>query len=518
MNSYNLINANIITLDDTLSQASSITVSNGKIESINATNNAYKSIDLDRATVIPGFIDAHYHLKNYGKRLNQLDFKNISHIEQIINLIHQKIKDLKPGEWILGFGWDQNLWNKKAFPDSHLLNSKFKNNPIYLTRIDGHSAWVNDAAILKAKISLEDLNHIKGGKVVNDCIMIDNAMTPFQSILPKDNIENVKSWIKNAAYKTIAKGITGVHDAWQDKTTIEAILDLIKNQEFPLRCYGMLASSDNDLLNQYFKTGHYSDTYYSIRSVKAFIDGALGSRGAALHEPYNDDHSNCGLILISKEKFDMLAKICYDNNFQLNTHAIGDRGNDHVLNTYENTLPQNNTNRWRVEHAQMVSDADIIRFKNHSILPSMQPSHCTSDMKWLNERIGEKRLPLISRWQSFLNHNIKIPGGSDCPIETGNPIFEFYAAVTRQDHDGWPTGGWQPQERVNRLNALKMFTTWAAYGAFEENKRGQLKINYDADITVLSNNILTVPHEEILDTKILYTIVNGKIVYLNNNY
>jgi len=515
MNSYNLINANIITLDDAAPQATSITINKGKIESINEINQQYKSIDLKGATVIPGFIDAHYHLKNYGKRLNQLDFKNITNEDEIINLINQKAKNLNPGEWILGFGWDQNLWGSKNFPPNNLLNSHFKHHPIYLTRIDGHSAWVNERAILKTGLALEKIKELEGGKIINNCIMIDNAMSPFQTIIPKDNFKNVKSWIKTAVKKTNEKGITGVHDAWQDRVTIDAIKDLISTGEFPIRCYGMLASSDDKLLNHYFKSGHYLNEYYSIRSVKAFIDGALGSRGAALHDPYNDDHSNCGLILISQEKFNLIAQGCYENNFQLNTHAIGDRGNDYVLNTYENTLPKNNTNRWRVEHAQMVSDGDIIRFKNHSILPSMQPSHCTSDMKWLHERIGKTRLSLISRWQSFLNHNIKIPGGSDCPIETGNPIFEFYAAVTRQDHDGWPKGGWQPQEKINRLNALKMFTKWAAYGAFEENKRGKLKTNYDADITVLSHNILTVPHKEILATKILYTIVNGEIVYSN---
>ena len=516
MNSYNLINAKFITMDEQMPFASCLTIHNGKIESVNSINNNYKSIDLNSKIVIPGFIDAHYHLKNYGKRLNQLDLKNSKSISQIVELIQAHIKTINKGEWVLGFGWDQNLWNEQDFPSNKILDQHFPDNPIYLTRIDGHSAWVNKLAILKTGFTEESISNIDGGKVINHCIMIDNTMSPFLSVLPKDSLANVTSWIKKATENTIKKGITGVHDAWQDKNTVLAIQDLIKNNQFPLRCYGMLASSDDDLIDSFFNSGHYSDDYLSIRSVKAFIDGALGSRGAALHEPYHDDHHNCGLILISSEKFTKLAQKCYDANFQLNTHAIGDRGNDYVLNTYGNVLPKDNDSRWRIEHAQMVSDKDIVRFADHNILPSMQPSHCTSDMKWLKDRLGEHRLSLISRWQTFINHGLKIPGGSDCPIEVGNPIFEFYAAVTRQDHAGWPKGGWQPQEKINRLNALKMFTKWAAYGGFQEHRRGMLRKNYDADLTVLSKNILEVNHEEILSTRIVHTIVNGQFVYTNN--
>ena len=271
----------------------------------------------------------------------------------------------------------------------------------------------------------------------------------------------------------------------------------------------MLAGSDKKLLKTFFNQGHYNNEYLSIRSVKAFIDGALGSRGAALHKPYNDDENNCGLILITQEEFLDLAQMCYENNFELNTHAIGDRGNDYVLNTYQNVLSKKNDKRRRIEHAQMVSDKDIFRFKSHSILPSMQPSHCTSDMMWLSDR----RLPLISRWQSFINQKIKIPGGSDCPIEEGNPILEFYYAITRQNVDGLPKGGWQPQEKITRINALKMFTKWAAFGGFNETTRGMICPGFDADLTILSEDILNISTTNIISTEILYTIVNGDIVY-----
>ena len=204
---------------------------------------------------------------------------------------------------------------------------------------------------------------------------------------------------------------------------------------------------------------------------------------------------------------------CFNNNFQLNTHAIGDRGNKYVLDCYGKHIQNHHNRRWRIEHAQMVSDEDLYKFKDYNILPSMQPSHCTSDMPWLKDRIGESRLPLISRWQSFINLGLKIPGGSDCPIETGNPLFEFYAAITRQNHQGLPKEGWQSHEKISKLNALKMFTSWAAYGAFDEDRRGKIAIGYDADLTILSNDLLTIDASEILNTQILGTIVNGKIIY-----
>ena len=275
----------------------------------------------------------------------------------------------------------------------------------------------------------------------------------------------------------------------------------------------MLAGNDRSLLNDFFKNGHYENEYLRVRSVKAFIDGALGSRGAALHEPYCDDANNCGLILISKEEFSDLANLCYANNYQLNTHAIGDRGNTYVLDHYSRVLGKNNNRRWRIEHAQMVADDDMIKFKDYNILPSMQPSHCTSDMAWLPNRIGNERLKLISRWQSFINLGLKIPGGSDCPIESGNPLFEFYAAVTRQNHNAYPKIGIQSQEKVQPLNALNMFTKWGAYGSFNESNQGQISPGYNGDLTVISDDILSVESKKILDIEILYTIVNGKIVY-----
>jgi len=280
----------------------------------------------------------------------------------------------------------------------------------------------------------------------------------------------------------------------------------------------MIGASFSDYVRDFFKKGHHLGSNYKIRSVKAFIDGALGSRGAALHEPYSDEHCNCGLILISKEEFDELAELCYNYNFQLCTHAIGDRGNEFVLDTYQKYLKSKNNRRWRVEHAQMLTTSDIERLKNFSIVASMQPSHCTSDMKWLKNRIGEHRLHRISRWKTLLQNGIRIAGGSDCPIEEGNPLHEFYAAITRQDHLGFPEGGWQSQERLTRNESLNLFTTGAAFAEFSEFNRGIIDIGYDADLTILSNDITKVETNKILTTSVIATIVNGEIVYGYSNF
>jgi len=507
----NLINGRFITLDNHSDDIQSVTIKNGKIKDFNNPDSNFQTIDINNNVVIPGFIDSHFHLKNYGKRQDMVNLKKVKSIDNIISIIKEKIKNNPDINWVEGFGWDHNLWGGE-YPNSNMLNLISDKHPIALTRIDGHSMWVNDIAINRTNHSIDELNNISGGKIINDCILIDNAMNPVRKIMPDDNIQDIERWISIAVDNANRMGITNVHDAWQDASIVQAIQNLIAKDEMNLRCYGMLGSSHADLLNHFFSNGHLISNLYTIRSVKAFIDGALGSRGAALLEPYSDDEHNCGLILISKDEFQHLANQCYQNNFQLCTHAIGDKGNKFVLNTYNNALG-NRQSRWRVEHAQMVHNDDIDFFLPKQIIPSMQPSHCTSDMPWLQDRLGSHRIDRISKWRTFIDKGLKIAGGSDCPIETGNPLFEFYAACTRQDHSGHPKGGWQPQEKVNSIEALKMLTTWGAYAEFNENRRGKISIGFDADLTILSNDITKCNPQEILNTEIIMTIVAGKVVY-----
>ena len=512
----NLINGKFIALNSSVPLVENITIKNGKIQTLNQPNPSYKTINLKGATVIPGFIDAHFHITNLGKRLEMINFKKIDDPNKIIDLVFEKSKTIPPGNWIQGFGWDQNLWDNPDFPIKEMLNQKIPNHPVFLTRIDGHCAWVNEYAF---KIANVDPNiNVDGGSIINECILVDNSMELIKKYIPKESPEMIKKWIKSASQYAIKKGITNVHDAWQSPEIINAIIELVEDGEMPLKCYGMIGASFKDYIKTFLSKGHHSGTHYKIRSVKAFIDGALGSRGAALHEPYSDDHCNCGLILISKKEFDELAELCHNYNFQLCTHAIGDRGNEFVLDTYQKYLQSKNNKRWRIEHAQMLTTDDIQRLKDLSIIASMQPSHCTSDMKWLKDRIGGHRLHRISRWKTLLENDIVIAGGSDCPIEEGNPLHEYYAAVTRMDHSGYPQGGWQAQELLSRIEALNIFTTGAAFAEFSETYRGIIDVGYEADLTILSDDITDIPPEKILTTKIIATIVNGDIVYGKNQF
>ena len=510
----NLINGNFITLDDHCDAAEMISIKNGKIAGINALDNHCENIDLKGATVIPGFVDAHFHLVNLGKQLDTLQLKSCTSPAEIAGLVLNKSKGIPETDWIIGFGWDHSRWQENEFPKENILNELHLKQPVMLTRIDGHSCWVNNVAMEMSGLNIE-ADPPDGGKIINSCILIDNAMHLISQHIPKLDAITVKKWIKHAFDIIVKRGITNIHDAWQEPVTIDVIKSLDENRELPIRVYGMLGSRYNKLIDTFFKEGMYKSDHYTIRSVKAFIDGALGSRGAALLESYTDDTNNCGLILISSEQFIDLAERCSKAGFQLCTHAIGDRGNRMVLDVYSEAIQNIKNHRWRIEHAQMVCDEDIPRFTKNGIIPSMQPSHCTSDMLWMNDRIGKNRFHRISRWKSFIDAGCQIPGGSDCPIEEGNPLFEYYAAITRQDQDGYPNEGWEPQECISRLNALKMFTTWAAYGEFAEHRRGKIRPGFDADLTILSDDITQCTPDKILQIEILGTMVEGKMVYTN---
>ena len=508
----NLINANVITLNPDLPKAQDLFIKDGKIESVNQRVYSAKTIDLKSATVIPGFIDAHYHLSNLGKFLENFNLVGIDSPQKIANLIREGLSKFPKGTWILGRGWDQSLWENGEFPFAKILDEITDDHPISLTRIDGHALWANKR-VRQISGYEENPDVIPGGEVINNCIFIDNAMDSIKKYIPKPSELDVTRYIENGIKQTVANGITGVHDAWQDSLIVNSIQKLVKKERFPIRCYGMLNGNDAEFLYPWFKNGIVKNDRYTIRAVKVFMDGALGSRGACLFDEYTDDPGNFGLVLLSEQEFDTLARKCHHFGFQLCTHAIGDKGNKMVLDTYQKYLRGKNDRRWRVEHAQMVRDDEIPQFVNNDILPSMQPSHCTSDMRWMDERIGTERIHRISRWKSFLNAGLKIPGGSDCPIEKGNPLIEFFSAVTRKSPENPNTKSWQAQEKVSRIEALKMLTTWAAYGGFDEYRRGQILPGFDADLTVLSQDITTCSEADILKTEVLMTYVDGELVY-----
>ncbi|MBC8479035.1 MAG: amidohydrolase [FCB group bacterium] len=507
-------NARIITLDTQQPTADSMLVQDGKILAVGCklTAAGAEKIDLKQATVVPGLTDAHVHLQGFGRYLEGLQLSNKTSAEQIADLVIEKSGNIPTGEWITGRGWDQSEWTVKKFPISQILNTLVPDHPVMLTRLDGHAVWVNAKAMEVSGFTSASAVP-EGGDIVNDCIFIDNAINIIKAAIPDVTDETIERQIKLGADTFVSRGLTCIHDVWQSERIIRLIKKLIDAGEFPLRCYGMLAYNKPPLLENYLKSGHYTSPRLTIRAVKTFIDGAMGSRGAAMLEPYSDEPDNRGLFLMPEEEFEDLAIRCRDGGFQLNTHAIGDRANRLVLDVYSRVLKGVQNHRWRIEHAQMLHDDDIPRFRKEGIMPSMQPTHCTTDMRWLKVAIGEHRTHEISRFKTLIDSGVKIPGGSDCPIETGDPIYEYYSAVTRQDHKGWPDSGWHPEERVDPLDALKMLTTWAAYAGFSEKSQGKLKPGYLADFTVLDRDLVQQSGKAILETVVLKTVVNGEVVY-----
>ncbi len=513
-------NAHIITLNPQLPRADSLHICEGRIESIGLGLQPPVSsevVDAGGAFIVPGLTDAHVHLSNFGRFLEELQLKQLTGPKDVIPLIKEKQQSVLSGEWILGRGWDQTGWPDGIFPPSTILDSLSGKHPIVLTRVDGHAMWVNRTALQAAGIDPAG-SPPDGGQIINNCILVDNAMDPVMNCIPQSDGRTVKRYIQRGAETFASRGITEIHDVWQTQQEISIIRELIAMDKFPVRCYGMLPYNNTALLQQFFDEGPYISDFYTIRAVKAFADGALGSRGAALLEDYSDDPGNTGLIIVDEAVFADLACRCRDAGFQLCTHAIGDRANRFVLDQYISAVAPDKQHRWRVEHAQMVTDADLPKFTEHGILPSVQPSHCTSDMKWLETRLGAQRTATVSRLNTMVQAGLKIPGGSDCPIEDGIPLWEYYAAVTRQDHRGNPPGGWHSEERLSPLNALRMLTVWAAYGAFAEHRRGQIRDGFDADLTFLDRNILEIPHTEILGTQILATMTAGKFTFRHPSF
>ncbi|NOZ08684.1 MAG: amidohydrolase [FCB group bacterium] len=509
-------NARVITLDGKQPRANSLLVSDGILEAVgeNLTTegSGCERIDLQNGVVVPGLTDAHVHLQSLGRFLEGLQLNEVTSAEIIARLVRRKAIELPPGEWILGRGWDQTKWPGQGFPADEVLTRAAPDHPVMLTRVDGHAVWVNKAARDRAGY-IGSMNLPEGGVVKQECVFIDNAMDLITRVLPGTTDAVLERQIRLGAKTFASRGLTGVHDVWQDERIIRIIKKLVDAGEFPLRCYGLLEYSSEDLLKEYFARGPYLSDRYTIRGVKAFIDGAFGSRGAALLEPYADDPQNRGLLLMPAEELKQLALRCREAGFQLCTHAIGDRGCRVVLNTYAAVIGKAKNHRWRIEHAEMVAQEDLRQFQELRVIPSLQPSHCTSDMPWIADRIGPDRTRFISPLKTFIDLGLKIPGGSDSPIEKGDPLEEFYAAVTRQDHQGWPPGGWHPEEKITPLQALKMFTTWAAYAAFADGRRGRLKRGYQADFTVLDQDITVLTDRRILNTKILMTVVAGETVF-----
>lgn len=529
-----LVNGHVYTANDRQPTATAVSILDGRIAEVGrdedvlaATKAGTPVIDLNGKTVVPGFIDAHLHLTALGFSLLELNVTGTPTYQAVVLAVAERVKTTPAGAWIVGRGWDQNDWPGKAFPTHAALSVVSPNNPVALTRIDGHAMLVNAAAMKLAGITAETPDP-PGGKIYKDSqgnptgVLVDRAMDLMQAHIPPPTEEQRKEAVQEAIRHCLMFGLTSVQDAGVDGGTIGLYKQMIDAGEFNLRVYAMIRATDQPTLERYFKTGpliDYGDGRLTVRCVKVIADGALGSRGAALLAGYSDDPDNTGLLMITQDYLEKLTESALRAGFQVATHAIGDRANHLVLDAYEKALaaaglnPEDNDARLRIEHAQVVTLDDIPRFAKLHIIPSMQATHATSDMYWAQDRLGPDRIEGAYAWQRFIKSGSRIADGSDAPVESANPLLGFYAAITRQDANGWPEGGWHADQRMTREQALRSFTINAAYAAFEEKEKGSIEPGKRADLAVLSQDIMKIPPEEILKTETVMTLFDGAIVF-----
>ncbi len=515
-----IINARIYTLSPNNTIVEAIAIDKGKIIFIGTTaqvKEQYSSIneiDLEGKSVFPGFIDAHCHFYGYGEQLKRVNLVGTESWDEVVTRV-KKFAQTNKASWIQGRGWDQNDWALKEFPTNELLNQAFPDQPVFIKRIDGHAAVANNVALKIAGFSAS--TKISGGelKIKNGIltgVLVDNAMDSLEKSIPLLSKENIIEALMAAQEKCFAVGLTTVSDAGLDKEIVDIIDSLQQQGLLKMRVYAML--TDNEVnRNYYYKYGPYKTERLTVRAFKFYADGALGSRGALLKKPYNDDPKNIGLLLKPIDYFTRKFAECEAHGFQVCVHCIGDSANKLILDLYGKILKGKNMNRWRIEHAQIVSPTDMKLFESFSVIPSIQPCFTTSDMYWAETRIGKTRMVGAYSWNSLLEKTGIVACGSDFPIEDINPLYGFFAAITRMDQKLLPVGGFMPSENLTRDAALKGMTTWAAYTNFSDEETGSLTIGKYADLVVLENDIMTMPLEETFKAKVLMTFVNGELVY-----
>lgn len=519
----------IYTVDDARPLAEAMAVREGRILFVGSRRGALvfrgantRVVDLEGLTVIPGMVDAHAHLLGLGNALRTVNLVGARSYDEVIARVAARAREVSAGTWIVGRGWDQNQWPDTRFPTHEALSRAVPNHPVFLTRVDGHAALANARAMDIAKVSAAAADP-EGGRVERMAggapsgVFVDRAMSLVSTAIPGATKAEMRAATLAAMAEANRWGLTGIHDAGVARAVIDVYEELAREGRYTLRNYVMIAS-DDATLDHYFRRGPQSGVHDGrlwIRSIKISADGALGSRGAALLEPYSDEPGHSGLILTRPERIREVAVRALRSGFQLNVHAIGDRGNRVVLDAFEAALTEVPTadHRFRVEHAQVLHHADIPRFAELDVIPSMQAVHQTSDMYWAGSRIGAGRLLGAYAWRSLLNTGVVIPNGSDFPVEHVNPLLSFLAAISRQDARGWPAGGWFPEQRMTRDEALESMTLWPAYAAFMERDAGSLSPGKYADFVVLDRDIMRVGEADVLATKVLATYLAGRAVY-----
>ncbi len=515
-------NATVYTVNNSFSKAEAFVVSNGKIVAVASVIELEKKynpknvFDAQGKTIVPGLIDAHAHLYGLGLSLQQVNLVGTKSVEEVLDKLvaFQKKNKL---DFLTGRGWDQNDWEVKEFPDKSLLDELFPNTPVALTRIDGHALWVNSKALELAGITKNTI--VNGGEIIFNNgeptgILIDNAMTLVYQQIPKPDTNQKIKALLDAQKICLQNGLTTVVDAGLDDEVIMLIDSLQQTGSLKLRVYAMLSYNAYNLA-KYLPAGIKKTERLNVRSVKIYADGALGSRGAALLKPYSDMPHHTGLMMLTKKQFKAIAVRLRDAGFQMNTHAIGDSANRMVLQVYEEVLSGTKNARWRVEHAQVVAPEDFDYFSMNSI-PSVQPTHATSDMYWAEDRLGKERIKGAYAYKKLLKQAGMVALGTDFPIEKVNPLFTFYAAIARKDLNNYPVEGYRKEEALSRQETLQGMTIWAAYANFEEKEKGSIEAGKWADFTVLDKDIMTIPETEIPNVKVLATFINGEPVFKQN--
>ncbi len=514
-------NATIYTVDKDFSTANALVVKDGKILEIGLKPelelkyNIKETYDANGNTIVPGLIDAHAHLYGLGLELRNVDLIGTTSFDEVLARVVSFQKE-KNTPYIIGRGWDQNDWENKNFPTKKELDSLFPDTPVSLRRIDGHAMLVNSKALELAGITSK--TKVAGGEIVLENgeptgIIIDAPMGLISKTFPEITNEVSTEALLEAEKICLQYGLTTVDDAGLDRNIIE-LIDALQNEgKFKLRMYAMVSNSPQNL-DYYTKNGIYKTDRLNVRSFKVYADGALGSRGAAMREPYSDMPGHFGAMITPADSLDYLAAKIAASEFQMNTHAIGDSANIAVLRAYKKALEGKTDRRWRVEHAQIISPQDFNYYSsNNNILPSVQPTHATSDMYWAENRVGAERMKGAYAYKELLEKAGIIALGTDFPVENVNPMYTFYAAVARKDLKNYPEKGFQMENALTREEALRGMTIWAAFANFEEDEKGSIEVGKFADFTILDKDIMTVDEAELPNTKVVATFINGERVF-----
>jgi len=518
-------NACIYTVDPKQPFAQALLIESGLIQKVGSNqeilafkNDSTKVIDAKNHLVLPGLIDSHGHLMGMGRVHSQLNLKAVKSVEELIFMIQRKAKFMSGQQWILGRGWNDHLWENPDRLHRHLLDKVSEKYPLYLVRVDGHAAWVNSKALEMAGID-KSSSDPKGGKIVKDKqgvptgLLIDNAMKLVKSLIPDPSREDKIKYLKLGMQECLKNGITSFHEADTDPEMLELLDKLEQENELPIRVNCLLSGIDFDKFKKSYLESATTKPFLRAKSIKLYVDGALGSKGAYLTKPYQDD--DYGLLLLTEEEVKNWAKKASELGFQLCCHAIGDAANNIILNALEDELgPEVNSLRFRIEHAQLVQKSDILRFKNSHIIAAMQPGHCTSDMLWIDDVLGHTRAKELGYlWKDFIEQEVVISFGSDVPIEPVSPFIGIYSAVTRKNPIQKELASFDSDQCLSREETLKCYTINGAYSSFEESSKGSLEVGKYADLVIISENLLECEAEKILDAKIMLTAVGGEVKF-----